>query len=71
MFNTSIIEKPDEFHSNIDAFIFEKSQEIGVLILDCDEIIGDSSQEIDNNLIDYASNLRQRIKYTNGNTMEE
>lgn len=74
MFNASIIEKPDEFHSNIDVFIFEKSQEIGVCslpILDYDEIIGDSSQEIDNNLMNYMNNLRQRINYTNGNTMEE
>lgn len=46
----------------------EKSQEMGVrslLILDHDEIIGDSSQEIDGNLMDYVSNLRQRINYTN------
>jgi len=68
MFNASIIKKPDEFHSNIDVFIFEKSQEIGnehIFILDHDEIIGNSSQEIDNNLMDYVSNLRQRINYTN------
>lgn len=40
------------------------SNKHSLLILDYDEIIGDSNQEIDDNLMDYVSNLRQRINYT-------
>ena len=43
----------------------EKGSKYSLLILDHDEIIGDSSQEINDNLMNYVSNLKKRINYTN------
>lgn len=41
----------------------EEGNKCPLLLIDYDEIIGDSSQEIDDNLMDYVSDLRQRINY--------
>ena len=46
----------------------EEDTKCPLLLLDYDEIIGDSSQRMDDGLMDYVSNLRQRINYTNEST---
>lgn len=54
--------------TNCCTILPEEGTKCPLLLIDYDEVIGDSRQEIDDNLMDYVNNLRQRINYTKGNT---